>query len=352
VSRHPPGGVCCSRRSGHRPSPGTDPHDLWVAAPPPADTDSLGFGDLHVFPAYIKVGCAYRLYPTWPWRCRCQCSLPPQRAVWGCAARTAPARRREPESVSRPSAGRVAWRPVPGQVPGAAPLLIPHVAQHRADMRAGLRHDTVPLPERRTPTGPAPDGTARRSTQSPGFPRSAGEHAARSADAAAGSGSDHWTVTRRDHLQIRQQSLAEMALREGQVMTRRQSHWTDEAGFAQVTGWRTPVQRLETAVVPAPAGGICPIRTHIRRPTRPPLLYFPAVLAVRCVRISLLTCGAKRARTADLLHAIWRQHVHPRPSVQVTVLPRPRTSARVRVSCCTSVLYRCHPRQEHQSCLR
>src|ERR1700733_5015956 len=47
-----------------------------------------------------------------------------------------------------------------------------------------------------------------------------------------------------------------------------------------------------------------PDRTHIRRPTPPPLLYFPAVPAVRCVRISLLTCGAKRARTADLLHAM------------------------------------------------
>jgi hypothetical protein len=88
-----------------------------------------------------------------------------------------------------------------------------------------------------------------------------------------------------------------------------------------------------------------PIRTHVRRPTRPPLLYFAAVLPVRYVRISLLTSGAKRARTADLLHAIWRQHVHPRPSVQVTVLPRPRKSARVPVSCGTSVLYRCHPRR-------
>jgi len=52
------------------------------------------------------------------------------------------------------------------------------------------------------------------------------------------------------------------------------------------------------------------------------------------------------------LHAIWRQHVHPRPSVQVTVLTRPRKSARVRVSCCTSVLYRCHPRRGHQSWLQ
>ena len=49
--------------------------------------------------------------------------------------------------------------------------------------------------------------------------------------------------------------------------------------------------------------------------------------------------GAKEIRTPDLLHAIWRQHVHPRPSPQVTVLPRPHECARVRVSCCTSVLY-------------
>jgi hypothetical protein len=53
--------------------------------------------------------------------------------------------------------------------------------------------------------------------------------------------------------------------------------------------------------------------------------------------------GATRARTADLLHAIRGQHVHPRIRVQVAVLPRPCKSARVRVSCCTSVLYRCHP---------
>src|SRR3984957_20974832 len=47
-----------------------------------------------------------------------------------------------------------------------------------------------------------------------------------------------------------------------------------------------------------------PDRIHVRRPGWPPLLYFAAVLAVRTVRISLLTSGAKRARTADLLHAM------------------------------------------------
>jgi len=124
------------------------------------------------------------------------------------------------------------------------------------------------------------------------------------------------------------------------MVTRWQSHPTDETricpgdrltGAGSALGIRCPASSHSRARRP--------IRTHVRRPTRPPLLYFAAVLAVRSVRISLLTSGAKRARTADLLHAIWRQHVHPRPSPQVTVLPRPRTSARVRVSCCTCVLY-------------
>ena len=152
-------------------------------------------------------------------------------AVWGGAARAAPARRREPGSVSRPSAGRVTWRPVPGQVPRAAPRLIPHVAQHRAEMRGGLRHGAVPAPERRSaPAGPAPDGTTRRSTQSPGFPRSASEYAAWPADAAAGSGSD-----RQDGHSARPPANAATVTGRngpprGRVVTRRQSHGTDEAG--------------------------------------------------------------------------------------------------------------------------
>jgi len=50
--------------------------------------------------------------------------------------------------------------------------------------------------------------------------------------------------------------------------------------------------------------------------------------------------GAKRARTADLLHAISWQHIHLRPSPQVTVLARPSRSASIRTCCGTSVLYR------------
>jgi hypothetical protein len=99
-----------------------------------------------------------------------------------------------------------------------------------------------------------------------------------------------------------------------------------------------------SGVLPAdPRRRRCPIRTHVRRPKWPPLLYFAAVLAVRFVRIRLLTSGAKRARTADLLHAIWRQHVHPRPSLQVTVLPRPPASGCVRTSCGTFLLYSAPP---------
>ncbi len=44
-------------------------------------------------------------------------------------------------------------------------------------------------------------------------------------------------------------------------------------------------------------------------------------------------------RTPDLLHAIRRQHVHPHPSVQVTVPARPPWSASVRAGRCTFLLY-------------
>ena len=163
---------------------------------------------------------------------------------------------------------------------------------------------------------------------------------------ASGRDSREWTgppgrLARLDYLQMRQQSRAEMALQAGRLVSR----WQEVAApmrrvFAEVTGWPAPVQRLAADVGPAaPQPGKKPIRTHVRRPIRPPLLYLAAVPPVRFVRIRPLTSGAKRARTADLLHAICRQHVHPRPYSQVTLLPRPRKSARVRVSCCTSVLY-------------
>jgi hypothetical protein len=115
------------------------------------------------------------------------------------------------------------------------------------------------------------------------------------------------------------------------------------AQVARLKGTRALTRIRGLASSPRP--GRYPIRTHVRRPIGPSLLYFAAVLAVRFVRIMLLTSGAKEIRTPDLLHAIWRQHVHPRPSPQVTVLPRPCTATRVPLCCCTSVLYRCHPRR-------
>ncbi len=45
-------------------------------------------------------------------------------------------------------------------------------------------------------------------------------------------------------------------------------------------------------------------------------------------------------RTPDLLHAIQWQHVHPRPSPQVTVSGRPHQSSGIQAGCCTFVLYR------------
>jgi len=82
-----------------------------------------------------------------------------------------------------------------------------------------------------------------------------------------------------------------MALQESRVVTRwqeSQDRWS--GGIAQVTDWPAPVQHLEADVGPAARSREKPIRTHVPRPTRPPLLYFPAVLPVQSVRIKLLTC--------------------------------------------------------------
>ena len=57
------------------------------------------------------------------------------------------------------------------------------------------------------------------------------------------------------------------------------------------------------------------------------------------VRIMSLTCGAKGTRTPDPLLANNRQHVHPRPSPQVTVPERLSASLQIRTCCGTFVLY-------------
>jgi hypothetical protein len=69
------------------------------------------------------------------------------------------------------------------------------------------------------------------------------------------------------------------------------------------------------------------------------LLYFAAVQSVPAVRISLLTSGARGTRTPDPLLANRRQHVHERPSPQVTVLGRAPASVQIRAGCCTFPLY-------------
>ena len=226
----------------------------------------------------------------------------------------------------------------------------PHVARQRAGRRAGLRHGATlrlsSAAHHRPSAGPTP--SARRAEPARRACRQRTRGPAQRGP-VPGSRSDRQRATG---------LLANAATVTGRNGPPGEPDGDQAArvtgptrpGFAQVTGWPTPIQRLGPWGLPAtPAGGRCPIRTHVRRPNRPPLLYFPAVPAVRFVRITPLTSGAKRARTADLLHAISRQHVHPRPSVQVTVLPRPRKSARVRTSCGTFLLYRCHPHRGHQS---
>jgi hypothetical protein len=90
------------------------------------------------------------------------------------------------------------------------------------------------------------------------------------------------------------------------------------------------------------------IRTGVRWFSLRRLLYFAAVRAPGTVgsgfRIMLLTCGgAMGIRTPDLLHAIQRHYVHPRPSVQVTVSGRPHQSSGIQAGCCTFVLYGSEP---------
>src|SRR5512142_1984414 len=96
-----------------------------------------------------------------------------------------------------------------------------------------------------------------------------------------------------------------------------------------------------------------PTRTHVRRPTGPPLRYFSAVLP--CSICSNFASYQVELRRFELLTSCMPSvggtspRVHPRrsPSSYVPTSPPgscPHKSARVRVSCCTSVLYRCHPR--------
>jgi hypothetical protein len=52
-------------------------------------------------------------------------------------------------------------------------------------------------------------------------------------------------------------------------------------GFAQVTGHQRRISVWSPVSCQQPRRGKTPDRTHVRRPDRPPLLYFAAVLALR-----------------------------------------------------------------------
>ena len=68
------------------------------------------------------------------------------------------------------------------------------------------------------------------------------------------------------------------------------------------------------------------------------LLYLPYTLGSG-FRIMSLTCGARGTRTPGPLLANRWQHVHRHPSPQLTVLERAPGSVRIRVGCCTFLLY-------------
>ena len=114
-----------------------------------------------------------------------------------------------------------------------------------------------------------------------------------------------------------------------------------------VAGWRHPAE-LEP---PLREGGREKMISQIppnrpRRPARATLAIRgePELTAPDLARYLESGSGAKGTRTPDPLVANNRQHVHPRPSPQVTVLSRLSKSACVRICCGTSLLYAeaCH----------
>ena len=103
---------------------------------------------------------------------------------------------------------------------------------------------------------------------------------------------------------------------------------------------RIPVQDLGSVHPrPQPPGGRSATRMRVRHLHRSRLRYFAAVQPPPAVRIMFLTSGAKGTRTPDPLLANNRQHVHPRPSPQVTIPERVSASLQIRTCCGTSVLY-------------
>jgi len=169
-----------------------------------------GFGDMRVFPAYLQGGCAYRPYS------------PDSRRGSGTA------RAAQRHAAIQPSTAARAWhrqrqnpdwvteRLTPGQSPvrRTAPGSSRGGPVRRQARRAAPRRN--PAPERcSAPVRPAPDGHHRRAEPA----------VSERATLASGRGSWEWTrppgqPARLDYLQMRQQSLAGMALQEGRVVTR------------------------------------------------------------------------------------------------------------------------------------
>ena len=210
-------------------------------------------------------------------------------------------------AASKPWVGDLA--PAPGHVRCAAARLVPHVVQQRAGRRAGLRHGaTLRLRRRRHQAGPAPPTpVARRAGPARRAPPSAN---ARAWPARSASGSGSGPPGR----PVRPRTTCKCGNSHGQECRPPGGPGGDQVarvtgparpGFAQVTGltMRFSAWNPVSCQQPRPEEDARSEHTY-GGPAGPPLLYFAAVLPVRSVRISLLTSGAKRARTADLLHAM------------------------------------------------
>jgi hypothetical protein len=118
------------------------------------------------------------------------------------------------------------------------------------------------------------------------------------------------------------------------------SSWSDHYRSVLVCGLSRSCQQLRRRRSQISAAG--------ERHRLAALLYFAAVpgpwITGSGFRIYLSDLGgAKGIRTPDLLHAISRQHVHPRPSMQVTVPGRAHESSGIRAGCGTFLLYRAEP---------
>ena len=157
------------------------------------------------------------------------------------------ARRRtaiQPSTVARiwhrqrqkPWAGDLAAHARPSSVRRAAPRSSRGAPARRQARRAAPRRNRAPE-RHNAPVGPVPDRHRRLSAPSPRAKPDVSDARLWPTRSAPGSGSDRLgRPARLGFLQMRQQSLAEMALQEGRVVTRWQESRTGEAGIAQVAG--------------------------------------------------------------------------------------------------------------------